>query len=222
MERGFRDSSGRAGPLGRSRDARAGTRKGAAGGGAVPRAAGSPGTPRGAPGFPHRPPHEPSPCGFGGYRAAPPPLPPPPPGCPREAPPLPAVLKGWGMGLGLQRGGAESRLVVDLRGWGPRPRSSPRASVGLIGSGRGMGKGCPGNGLRRREGGRTTADGFSGTFRYPFLGGARLLYQCGRPARRRRSPAPHGKVHESPLVWLSIGQPSLGHLRGPPSSVLGV
>ncbi|XP_045636717.1 serine protease inhibitor Kazal-type 4 isoform X2 [Ursus americanus] len=36
--------------------------------------------------------------------------------------------KGWGMGLGLQRGGAESRLVVDLRGWGPRPRSSPRAS----------------------------------------------------------------------------------------------
>ncbi|XP_040487442.1 serine protease inhibitor Kazal-type 4 isoform X3 [Ursus maritimus] len=33
------------------------------------------------------------------------------------------------MGLGLQRGGAESRLVVDLRGWGPRPRSSPRASV---------------------------------------------------------------------------------------------
>lgn len=151
LERGFRDTGGRAGPPGRGW-ARGRGLGGSTGGGAVPRAAGDAEL-----GFPHRPPPAPSRVALRCYPAAPPPLPPPPAGCPREAPPLPAVLKGRGTGLGLRRDGAENPLVVALRGWGPRRRSSRGASVGLIGSGRGMG-----NGLRHRGGGGGRWDGRGG------------------------------------------------------------
>lgn len=127
---------------------------------------------------------------------------------PREAPPLPAVLKGWGMGLGLQRGGAESRLVVDLRGWGPRRRSSQGASVGLIGSGRGMGKGCPGNGLQHREGGGTAAEGFSGTFDTPTLAGLDSSTNAGAQQGGAAHPLAAGKGTSLRLSGSAYGSPA--------------
>lgn len=52
--------------------------------------------------------------------------PPPPPSRPREAPPLPGMLKGWGLGLRChgKEGGEESKRIAGL-GWGPWRRSSP-------------------------------------------------------------------------------------------------
>lgn len=74
--------------------------------------------------------------------------------------------------------------------------------VGLgrpAGSGRGVQRGCPGNGLQHRPRGEAAAERFSGTFGTPSLRPSRPLYGCGGPARRRGSS---GTLRER--KWMSL------------------